>query len=86
MAENTGPTSGNRKDTPRYQNNASQHKWSCSKCEASNSTASRTCIKCRAMRTHAKQWKCGKCEKMMTNGITVCPECNVDINGFAMDW
>lgn len=86
MAENTGSTGATLKDTPRLKNTPQQYPWTCSKCENSNNPASRTCSKCRAMRTQAKQWKCGKCEKMMRNGITVCPDCNLDMNGFSMDW
>jgi len=86
MAESTGYTRTSIKDIHQHENNRTQHKWTCSKCETANNTNSRTCGKCRAMRTQAKQWKCGKCEKMMTNGTSICPDCNLDINGFSMDW
>ncbi len=86
MSEITGSGRGDLKDTPRFKNDNAKYKWECSKCEASNNTNTRSCTKCRSMRTQAKTWKCGKCNKMMTNGVASCPECFLDINGFSTNW
>ncbi len=62
------------------------HVWSCSNCSQSNKYNMLFCSKCKTGKSRARPWKCGKCEKMMAGGVVECPDCQLDINGFIVNW